>query len=79
MYDAKWSESEKKVARRAFEAAFAAEVAKVVAEFKQQAAAAETLDDLSEIEKRLRKTRVEIDRKYDYRYSQLIFIFGLEL
>ena len=28
------------------------------------------------IEEHLRRKRLEIDRKYDYRYSQLLFVFG---
>lgn len=34
MYELKWSESEKKLARRVFEAALAAELAEVMANFK---------------------------------------------
>lgn len=33
-------------------------------------------DDMWGIEERLRVKRLEIDRKYDYRYSQLILVFG---
>lgn len=76
MDDLKWSESEKKVARRAFEAALAAELADVMVEFKARAAAASKPDDLWAIEEYLRHTRREIDAKYDYRYSQLIIVFG---
>lgn len=46
MDELKWSESEKKVARRAFEAALASELADVMAEFKTRAAAASKPDDL---------------------------------
>lgn len=76
MHDLKWSELEKKVARRAFEAALTAELAEVMAEFKARAAAAAEPDDLWAIEEHLRHTRREIDEKYDYRYSQLIMVFG---
>jgi hypothetical protein len=72
----KWSEAEKKVARRVFEAALAAELAEIIADFKLRAAAVEVPDEMWEIEEHLRKKRLEIDRKYDYRYSQLIFVFG---
>lgn len=76
MHDVKWSESEKKLARRVFEAGLAAELAEVMAELKARAAAAAAPDDLWDIEDYLHRTRREIDQKYDYRYSQLSFVFG---
>jgi len=71
-----WSQSEKKVAHRVFEAALQAELAEVMADFKARAAAAAEPDDMWLIEEHLRDKRREIDRKYDYRYSQLIRVFG---
>lgn len=47
-----------------------------MAEFKARAAAAAKPDDLWSIQEHLDRTRREIDRKYDYRYSQLIVVFG---
>jgi hypothetical protein len=74
-----WSQSEKKVARRVFEAALQAELAEVMADFKARAAAAAEPDDMWLIEEYLRDKRREIDRKYDYRYSQLTMVFGILL
>jgi flagellar biosynthesis/type III secretory pathway ATPase len=76
MYDEKWSKSEKKVASRVFEAALQAELAEIMADFKTRAAAAAEPDDMWSIEEYLRGKRREIDRKYDYRYSQLLWVFG---
>jgi hypothetical protein len=76
VYGFNWSDSEKKLARRVFEATLAAELAEVIADFKARAAAAAEPDDLWAIEEHLRRKRLEIDRKYDYRYSQLILVFG---
>ena len=76
MHDLKWSESEKKVACRVFELALSAELAEVMAEFKARADAAAEPDDLWSIQEYLHRTRREIDEKYDYRYSQLITVFG---
>lgn len=76
MYDLKWSESEKKLARRVFEAALTVELAEIMAEFKARAAAAAEPDDLWSIQEHLNRTRREIDEKYGYRYSQLILVFG---
>jgi len=76
MYDLKWSESEKKLARHVFEAALTAELAEVMAEFKARAAAAAEPDDMWSIQEHLYRKRREIDEKYDYRYSQLPLVFG---
>lgn len=76
MHDLKWSESEKKVARRVFEAALADELAEVMAEFKARAAAAAKPDDMWAVQEHLYGKRREIDEKYDFRYSQLPRVFG---
>ncbi len=76
MYDLKWSQSEKKLARRVFDAALAAELAEVMTEFKARAVAARELDDMWSIEEHLHRKRREINEKYDYRYSQLLLVFG---
>jgi hypothetical protein len=74
--DLKWSPSEKKVARRAFDTALQSALAKVMAEFKSRAAAATTPSDMWEIEDYLRQQRREIDEMFDYRYSQLPLVFA---
>ncbi|MBI3154993.1 MAG: hypothetical protein HYZ20_06260 [Burkholderiales bacterium] len=76
MVDFKWSESEKKIARRVFRAALETELAEVMADFKARAAAAKVPDDLWSIQEHLDRVRREIDIKYDYRYSQLPLVFG---
>ena len=76
MYDLKWSESEKKLARSVFEAALTAELAEIMAELKARAAAAAEPDDMWSIQEHLRHKRREIDEKYDYRYSRLPLVFG---
>ena len=45
------------------------------AEFKRRAAAAATPSDMWDIEDYLRGERREIDEVFDYRYSQLPFVF----
>jgi len=72
----KWSDSEKKLARRAFEAALATELTSVMVELKARAAAVSTPDDMWAIEDHLRARRREIEEKYDFRYSQLILVFA---
>lgn len=76
MFSAKWSESEKRIARRVFDAALQRELAEVMAEFKQRAAAAKEPEDMWSVEQFLATARRDIDSKYDYRYSQLDLVFG---
>jgi hypothetical protein len=75
-HDLKWSPSEKKAARNAFDAALESALAKVMAEFKRRAEAATTPSDMWEIESYLRQQRREVDETFDYRYSQLPFVFA---
>lgn len=72
----KWSQSEKKVARKAFETALDAALAGVMAEFKRRAAAATTPEEMWQVEDYLRKQRRMIDETFDYRYSQLPLVFA---
>jgi len=74
--DRKWSQSEKKIARRAFDAALEVALSKTMAELKRKASAARTPSDMWEIEDYLRQERRELDRTFDYRYSQLDIVFG---
>ncbi|KWV58383.1 hypothetical protein AS156_34710 [Bradyrhizobium macuxiense] len=74
--DLKWSASEKKAARRAYDAALDVALASVLAEFKRLAAAAAAPEDLWKIEDYLRRQRREIDEMFDYRYSQLPLVFA---
>jgi hypothetical protein len=76
LHDLKWSSSEKRVAREAFDLALESALAKVMAEFKRRAAASATPSDLWEIEDYLRRQRREIDETFDYRYSQLLLVFA---
>jgi hypothetical protein len=71
-----WSASEKKIARRVFDAALHRELAEVMGTFKSMAKNATEPNDMWSTEEFLTKSRNSIDRKYDYRYSQLEFVFG---
>lgn len=72
----KWSESEKKVARRAFDAALRKECTAIMKRLKSLATNAENPEDIWAIHDYLTEQRQSIDAKYDYRYSQLVFVFG---
>ena len=71
-----WSKLEKAVARKAFDAALGRELHEVIQEAKRMANEIQQSSDLWDLERYLTQRRKEIDRKYDYRYSQLTQVFG---
>jgi hypothetical protein len=71
-----WSRSEKVIARTAFDAALGRELHEVIQEAKRMASQIRQSSDLWDLEHYLTQRRKEIDRKYDYRYSQLTHVFG---
>ena len=72
----KWSRSEKAIAHKVFDAAQERELQQVIQEAKQKADQIKEPADLWDLEHYLTQCRKEIDRKYDYRYSQLDLVFG---
>src|SRR6266851_1355047 len=71
-----WSRSEKAIARTAFDAALKRDLHEVMEEARQMANQIEQPSDLWDLEHYLTQRRKEIDRKYDYRYSELTHVFG---
>ena len=71
-----WSKSEKAIARTAFDAALKRELQDVMRKTKQMANQIKEPADVWELEHYLSERRKEINRKYDYRYSQLTQVFG---
>ena len=71
-----WSKSEKAIARTAFDAALKRELQDVMHKTKQMANQIKKPADVWELEYYLTERRKEINRKYDYRYSQLRHVFG---
>ena len=71
-----WSKPEKAVARAAFDAALGRELHEVIQKAKQMANEIQQSSDLWDLEHYLTERRKEIDCKYDYRYSQLTYVFG---
>jgi len=76
MHNLKWSESEKKIARRVFEAALQQELGEIMAEFKEMAVRAKEPDDMWAVQNWLSRQRHDINTKYDFHYSQIIIVFG---
>ena len=72
----KWSAAEKKIARRAFEGARDREFAALITRIKQMAAELANSADTWDMHEFLSDQLRDIERKYDYRYSQLIVVFG---
>jgi len=71
-----WSKLERAVARAAFDAALGRELHEVIQKAKQMANEIQQSSDLWDLEHYLSQRRKEIDRKYDYRYSQLTLVLG---
>ena len=74
--DFPWSRSEKVIARKAFDAALKREMHELIQEAKQMASRIQQPSDLWDLEHYLTERRKQINRTYDYRYSQLTLVFG---
>ena len=74
--EAEWSKTEKTVAQEAFEKAYEREIAALIEEVRQQANAIAEIDDMWRLHDFLSARRHDIDGKYDYSYSVLLFIFA---
>lgn len=71
-----WSHAEKRLARAVFEAAAQAEDAELLQAFKAKAAAAASMEEAWSLGKDLEESLRDFQRKYDYRYSQLLYVFA---
>lgn len=72
-----WSATEKKAARRIYDAALERELADVMRTFKTMAANAATPQDMWATEDFLVESRKAIDSRYQYHYSGLEMLFGI--
>lgn len=79
MHELKWSPTEKAVARQAFDKALTQELDDVIKEAKKMVAAVEEISELWDLEGWLARRRRDLERKYDYRYSQLPRVFAILL
>ena len=71
-----WSKSEIAIARKTFDRALRQELNEVMQEAKRRTSQIKEPDDLWDLESFLTQRRKEINRKYDYRYSQLTEVFA---
>jgi hypothetical protein len=72
----RWSDAEKKIARRVFEKALQQELDELIHKVKEMARDIKEPTDLWKLEGYLTRRRKAIDSTYDYRYSQLPLVFG---
>lgn len=71
-----WSQTEKKIARQAFDKAYNREISSLIKEVQLQASQIAELENLWLLHDFLSARRHEIDGKYDYRDSSLVFVFA---
>src|ERR1700682_2206683 len=76
MRELKWSSTEKAIARRCFDRALRQELDAAIQSTKEMAAKIRQASELWELERYLTRLRKEIDRKYEYKYSTLVLVFG---
>lgn len=74
--ETQWSETEKKIARSAFDRAYQREIEALIRDVTERASTISTQQDVWQLHDFLSARRHEIDGKYDYRYSGLIFVFA---
>ncbi len=72
----KWSATERKVARKAFDSAFQKECSQILSDVKKMAMDASKPPDLWDIRRYLDERLKEVERKYDYRYGVLPYLFA---
>lgn len=74
-----WTQSEKKIARKAFDQAFERQCASIKAEAEKMIANVAAPSDIWRVHDYLSEHRRRIDALYDYRYSVLLEVFGVLL
>lgn len=72
----KWTQAEKVIARRIFDRAYEKECTNILNKIKEMLSKDKNPKIIWIIEEYLNKERIKIERKYDYRYSVLIIVFG---
>lgn len=74
--DIKWSAQEKKIARAAFEKAYKQEMLQIQNFIAEKVRSFKDENEVWKLHDYLTEKRREIDEKYDYRYSMLIYVFS---
>jgi hypothetical protein len=71
-----WSETEAKIAKQAFQTAYQRETSTLIANVRDRASSITELEDLWYLHDLLSTKRYEIDGKYDYDSSTVVFDFA---
>ena len=71
-----WSKTEKKIAKTAFERAYEREMAHIRRKMTERVSRLNEPKDIWALHEYLGEKRKDIDAKYDYRYSRLLFVFA---
>ena len=74
--DIEWTKTEKSVARRTFDSAYRRECEVITKRLSDMIGDIASPEDIWHLHDFLSEKRTEIDEKYDYRYSVLIFVFA---
>jgi Photoprotection regulator fluorescence recovery protein len=74
--EAEWTETEQMVAQEAFKKAYEREIDALIKQVRESASAVIGLEDMWGLHDFLSARRHEIDGKYDYRYSVLVFVLA---
>ncbi|HTL89686.1 MAG TPA: hypothetical protein VL134_09810 [Leptolyngbya sp.] len=74
--DVEWSKTEQEVSRSAFDRAYQREVEALIQEVSERASTVTQSSDVWQLHDFLSTKRHDMDGKYDYRYSVLIFVFA---
>ena len=77
MNEIKWSKTEKRKARGAFDKAYERECAELVREIRAKAKELSHPDDIWKLHDFLTDEKKKLSHKYDFRYSVLVFIFAI--
>ncbi|MDJ0571254.1 MAG: hypothetical protein QNJ53_19690 [Pleurocapsa sp. MO_192.B19] len=74
--ETKWSETEEKIAKQALQTAHNRETSALIANIRDRASSLTELEDLWYLHDLLSTKRHEIDGKYVYNYSTIVFDFA---
>ncbi len=77
--EVKWSPEEKRAARKIFDKAYQNELEEIKNILESKVQKIKSEKDIWDINDFLTERRISIDKKYDYRYSRLIIVFGILL
>ncbi|MER3434683.1 MAG: hypothetical protein C4288_14985 [Leptolyngbya sp. ERB_1_1] len=74
--EVEWSKTEKEISRSAFDRAYQREIDTLIQSVTEKASTVSEASDVWQLHDFLSAKRHEIDGKYDYRYSGLVFVFA---